>query len=65
MVLFPQSIWYHQSKMLEVDNFSRRCYEALSSPLPVLRREPGDEPSPNLAPFLTLKYGHIQDFSFL
>ena len=27
---------------LEVDSFSRRCYQALSSP-PILRKEPGDK----------------------
>ena len=37
-----QSDWYRQSKAPEVDNFSRGCYQALSSP-PFLRREPGDE----------------------
>ena len=30
-----QSDWYHQSKALEVDNFSRGCYQALSSLPPV------------------------------
>ena len=39
MVLFPQSNWYHQSKMLEVDNFSRRCYETLLSLPPLPRFE--------------------------
>ena len=39
-----QSDWYRQSKAPEVDNFSRGCYQALSSP-PFLRREPGDEAS--------------------
>ena len=37
-----QSDWYRQSKAPEVDNFSRGCYQALSSP-PFLRREPVDE----------------------
>ena len=29
-----QSDWYRQSKAPEVDNFSRGCYQALSSPRP-------------------------------
>ena len=40
----PQSDLYRQSKVQEVDNFSRGYYEALSSP-PGLRK-PGDEASP-------------------
>ena len=37
-----KSDWYRQTKALEVDNFSRRCYQALSSPC-FLRRELGNE----------------------
>ena len=36
-----QSDWYCQSKVVEVDNISRRCYQALSPPF--LKREPWDE----------------------
>ena len=37
-----KSDWYRQTKAPEVDNFSRRCYQTLSSPC-FLRREPGNE----------------------